>query len=92
MLGARITLPVSLTAPHLRVVLKYFERVNRLSPQEWKLVLAAFDLLGRATVITGRRRLSFRKFYEREIEHRYADKFLDSLLTSDDPEAANEAL
>lgn len=58
----QITLPVSLTAPHLNTVLKYFERANRISPPEWKLVFEAFDLLGRATVKIGRRRITFRQF------------------------------
>lgn len=90
--GTQITLPPSLTAPHLRAVLKYFESANRLNPQEWKLALGAFDLLGRATIVMGRRRLSFRQYYEREIEHRYANEFLNSLLASDDPEAGDEAM
>ncbi len=90
--GTQITLPASLTAPHLRAVLKYFERTNRLNPQEWKLALGAFDLLGRATIVTGRRRLSFRQFYEREVERRYADEFLNALLAADDPEGDDEAL
>ncbi|MCG3161660.1 MAG: hypothetical protein JMDDDDMK_02857 [Acidobacteria bacterium] len=88
----QITLPVSLTAPHLNTVLKYFERANRISPPEWKLVFEAFDLLGRATVKIGRRRITFRQFYEREVERRYADDFLNDLLATDVPEAEGETL
>jgi hypothetical protein len=86
----RITLPTDLTADHLRAVLKYFERADRLSPNEWKLVFAAFDALGKAELAIGRRRLSFRQFYEREVDRRWADSFITRLTT--DSEAEVEAL
>jgi hypothetical protein len=86
----RITLPTDLTAERLRAVLKYFERAGRLSPNEWKLVFAAFDALGKAELAIGRRRLSFRQFYDREVDRRWADSFITRLTT--DSEAEVEAL
>jgi hypothetical protein len=88
----QINLPVRLTAAHRRVVLKYFEASNRLSAAEWKLVLEAFDLLARAMIVTGRRRLSFRQFYEQQIELRYADAFLEDLVATDASETSGETL
>ena len=88
----QIILPTRLTPPHLGAVLKYFEAANRLSATEWKLALEAFDLLASATVVTGRRRRSFRQFYEGTVERRHAQRFLTELLAADDPEATGEAL
>lgn len=49
-----IRLPVDLTTQHRRIVLKYFEKTQRLSPQEWKAALQAFDMLKKGTVEIGR--------------------------------------
>jgi hypothetical protein len=88
----QIILPTRLTPPHLRAVLKYFEATNRLHTAEWKLALEAFDLLGSATVVTGKQRKSFRQFYESKVERRYAQRFLTALLAADDPAATGEEL
>lgn len=82
----RIILPARLAPPHLAAVLKYFEATDRLSAGEWKLALEAFDVLGGATLMTGRRRRSFRQFYESTVERRHADRFLTEMLAADDPE------
>lgn len=88
----QIILPARLTPPHLDAVLKYFEATQRLGATEWKCALEAFDLLGSATLVTGRSRKSFRQFYESTVEQRHAQRFLTELLAADDPEATGEVL
>ncbi len=88
----QIILPTRLTPQHLGVVLQYFEASQRLSASEWKLALEAFDWLANATIATGKRRQSFRQFYESTVEQRYADGFLAQLLAADDPAATGETL
>ena len=88
----RITLPPNLTARHLRVVLKYFERTDRLTPQEWRVALETFDALGKGIVAVGRRRMSFQQVYDRYVDRPYADAFIAQLLALEDVEADAEAL
>lgn len=88
----RITLPPNLTARHLRVVLKYFEKTNRLSAREWKVALEAFDVLGKGTVAIGRQRMSFRQVYDRYVDRQYADDFIAQLMVLEDLEADAELL
>jgi hypothetical protein len=88
----QITLPSQLTPAHLRLVLKYFEKTDRLSPQEWKIVLDAFDALGKGTVAIGKRRRTFQQVYERQVERVYAEDFLATLLEQNLSESEAEAL
>ena len=87
-----IALSPNLTARHLRVVLKYFEKTNRLSPQEWKVALETFDALGKGTVTIGRQRMSFQQVYDRYVDRRVADDFIAQLMALEDLEAEAEAL
>jgi hypothetical protein len=88
----RITLPLHLTARHLRVIRKYFQHPNRLTPQEWQVALQTFDALGQRRVASGRRRLSFRQLYDRYIDRQYADNFIVQLMALEDLEAEAEEL
>lgn len=88
----QIILPTRLTPPHLGAVLTYFEIADRLRATDWKLALAAFDMLGNAVLITGQQRKSFRQFYESAVEHRYADEFLTALLDAPDHESKGKTL
>lgn len=90
--NTQIILPSRLTQPHLGAVLKYFEATHRLRATEWKLALEAFDLLASATLVVGKRRRSFRQFYESTVERRHANRFLTDLLAADDPETIGESL
>lgn len=85
-------MPPNLTARHLRVVLKYFEKTDRLSPQEWKIALETFDALDKGSVAIGRRRTSFRQVYDRYVDRQYADNFVAQLMALEDLEAGAEAL
>jgi hypothetical protein len=78
-----VILPPNLTAQDLRVVLKYFEQTDRLTPQEWKTALKAFDELGKGKVAIGRRRMSFRRVYERMVDDEYTDAFIEHLLATE---------
>jgi hypothetical protein len=88
----RINLPLEMKALHLNVVLKYFEKTVRLSPQEWKVALQTFDVLSKGTVEIGRRQLSFRQFYEHYVDRQYANKFIAQLMGLEDVEAEAEIL
>lgn len=87
-----ITLPPDLTVRHQRVALKYFEKTDRLSVQEWRLVLETFDVLGKGTVAIGRQRMSFRQAYDRFVDRRYADHFLATLMALEHLHTQMEAL
>ncbi len=84
-----INFPASLTENHLRVILKYFAQTNKLSPQEWRLAFAAFDILGTATVTIGRSNVRFRQFYDRVIDRPFAQEFIERLLTLTDLKKAD---
>jgi hypothetical protein len=88
----RIILPPNLTVQHLRVALKYFEKTDRLSPQEWKIALQTFDILGRGTVEINQRRMSFQQIYDRYIDRQYADDFIARLMALEDLKADAEKL
>jgi hypothetical protein len=88
----QITLPPRLTAAQLRLVLKYFERTERLSPQEWRIVFDTFDALGKGAVSIGKRRMTFQQVYDRHVESAYAENFIAKLLARERPEREAEAL
>ena len=88
----RITLPSDLTSRHRQVVLKYFERSDRLRADEWKLALDSFDLLGKSIVVFRGRRLTFRQLYDRLIDRKLADDFIEKLLALADLERRADAL
>jgi hypothetical protein len=83
-----ISLPSHLTTQHRRVVLKHFEKTERLSPQEWKMALQAFDMLGKGTIKIERRQMSFQQFYDRHVDRPYADDFIARLMKLEDLEKA----
>jgi len=87
-----ISLPSHLTTQHRRIVLKYFEKTQRLSPQEWKAALQAFDMLKKGTIEIGRRRMSFQQFYDRYVDYQYADGFIAQLIDLEDFERGAETL
>jgi len=74
------------------VALKYFERTDRLSPQEWRVALETFDALGKGIVTIGRRRTSFQQVYDRYVDRQYADGFRDELMVLKNLETDAEAL
>lgn len=88
----RVSLPPHLTVQHLRVALKYFEKTDRLRPHEWRIALQTFDMLGRGTFEMGRRRLSFQQIYDRYVDRRFADDFINQLISLEDLSAAAEKL
>lgn len=88
----RITLPSLLTTRHRRVVLKYFEHTDRLSPQEWQIAFNTFDALGQASVTIGRRRMRFQQVYNRYIDRQYADRFMAQLMALTELETDAEVL
>jgi hypothetical protein len=77
---AQIALPPQLTERHLGVVLKYFEKTDRLGPREWKLALDAFDALAKGTAVLGKRRMTFQQIYDRWVESKFADDFIARLM------------
>jgi hypothetical protein len=87
-----IRLPVRLTRKHLRVVRKYFENTDRLSPQDWTIALESFHLLGSATVILAQQPLTFHQVYDRYIDQVYADDFSKRLLELENHGTKAEAL
>jgi hypothetical protein len=92
MRSARVTLPRHLSAAGLRLVLKYFEKAGRMSPAEWKSVLAAFDALGASTVLIGKQRRTFQQLYDGLVDRTFAEKFIARLLADAPSEAEAEAL
>jgi len=90
--NAQVILPPSLTERDLRVVLKYFEKTGRLSPEDWRIALDTFAVLGDGRLHMGQRRLSFRSVYDRFVEDRHADHFIAELTALEDLSAAAEAL
>ena len=89
---AQIILPIRLTPTHLAVVLQYFEAANQLGAKDWQLALAAFDMLGNATLVSEGKPKTFRQYYESTVERRYAETFLTALLDADVPATIGPAL
>lgn len=81
-----ITLPLNLTIEHFRVVVKYFEKSKRLTPQEWKLAIESFNILRQANVIIDKKQMSFQQFYDYFVDIHYADNFIAKLISIEDLE------
>lgn len=90
--GVEITLPPTMTRRHLQVVLKYFEKTERLKPSEWKLALAAFDGLSEAIVRIDQKPMTFAQFYHRFVDRQYADEFIAKIYHLSDLEMAAEQI
>ena len=75
-----INLHPQFTETYQRVVLKYLQSPRALSKAEWKEVLTAFDLLALCIVTRKGKRQTFKRFYEEEIDKKYASPFISNLL------------
>lgn len=73
-------------------MLKYFEKLGRLSSGEWRIALEAFDLLGKGVVTIGQRQMSFQQIYEYYIDRQYADEFIVQLVSLENLESDAETL
>jgi hypothetical protein len=88
----KIIIPEILTAQHLSLALKYFEKNERMSSQEWKIAARTFNILNRGQVRTGRSLRTFQQFYDRFVDRPYADDFLSQLVVLENPEQEGEVL
>ncbi len=87
-----IQLPVDFTGRHEQVVRKHLAGVERLTKDDWRLLIEAMDLLRRAEIVKAGRRESFSAVYDRLVDAVYADGAIEQLLVLADPEAEGEHL
>lgn len=81
-----IWLPQGFQAQHQLVVEQYLVDSRKLTRNQWKLVLQAFDLLGSATAQQGGEVHTFRTLYRLLIENVYANPYLKKLTGMNNPE------
>jgi len=81
-----ITLHPLFTEAHQKVVLKYLQSPRALSKAEWTEALTAFDLLSLSLIHYEGRSQTFKRFYEEEIEQKYASLLITDLLEMKDVE------
>jgi len=81
-----ITLHPLFTEVHQKVVLKYLQSPRPLSKAEWTEALTAFDLLSLSLIHYEGRSQTFKRFYEEEIEQKYASLLITDLLEMKDVE------
>ncbi|MBC8236137.1 hypothetical protein H8E77_41855 [bacterium] len=81
-----ITLHPLFTEAHQNVVLKYLQSPRALSKAEWTEALTAFDLLSFSLIHYEGRSQTFKRFYEEEIEQKYASLLITNLLKMKDVE------
>ncbi len=84
MVEFEISLHPQFTEVYQRVVLKYLRSSRTLSKAEWSEALTGFDRLSSCIVMHQERRLTFRRFYEEEIEQKYATRLITNLLNMEE--------
>ncbi|MBL7065730.1 MAG: hypothetical protein ISS49_16250 [Anaerolineae bacterium] len=87
-----IRLPVAFTDHHEQVVRKHLVGVERLTKDDWRLLIEAMDSLRRAEIVESGRRESFSAVYDRLVDAVYADETIERLFALADPEAEGERL
>lgn len=79
-----ISLPGELTEQQRSLILRYFSEGYLFSTKERFAALRGFDLLRKATVTIARVRRTFSSVYNIVVENKYADEFIEFLLTAED--------
>ena len=79
-----ITLTTTLTREESHLLARYIREEYRFSSQEWLRIRRIIGLLSRSKVIFQDQQLTFKQFYERMIDRRYAYPFLDQLYNLTD--------
>ncbi len=87
-----IVLPAQLTDEQRRLLVKYARLPRSVTRAEWRLALAAFDLLHAGRVTWGSETLTFQAFYLRSIDAAHATPFIEELLRTADVEAEGTRL
>jgi len=88
-----ILLPAGYADQHQRLGLHYLQHGRQgLTSAESQMVMAGFDLLHQAVVITKTERLSFYTIYQRYVDAHFADSYLDALLQIEDVTRKHNAL
>jgi len=87
----QIVLPTTFTECHRRAVEQYIQDAH-LTPDGWRDVLEALDLLGQARVQVGDETRTFAAIYHTVIEEPHASDFLSRLLRLADPEREGVSL
>jgi len=79
-----ISLPEELTEQQRSLILRYFREGYLFSTKERFAALRGFDLLRKATITIAGVRITFSSIYDAVVENRYADEFIEFLLTAED--------
>ena len=89
---ASFRFPTDLTEAYKAAILTYLHDDRRLGRDRWRLLYQGIDLLGKARVITLRDERTFHQVYEREIDLRLADPYIEQLLALSDVVTDSPAL
>jgi|LakMenEpi03Aug12_release.lakeMendotaPanAssembly.Ray.scaffolds.fasta_scaffold325449_1 hypothetical protein len=88
-----ILLPTGYTDQHQRLGLYYLQQGRcGLTSAESQMIMAGFDLLHHAVVVTDQEKLSFSTIYQRYVDTHFADPYLDALLQIADVAKEHNAL
>lgn len=89
---ASLRFPIDLTQAHKAAVLTYLRDDRSLGRDEWRLLYRGIDFLGEARVLTVEGERTFHQVYEREIDLRLADPYIERLLALSDVVVDSPAL
>jgi hypothetical protein len=86
-----VRLPPELTLAHREAIQRYLRSEERMTGDDWNLLIQAMDLLRQAQVISNEGSKSFAAIYDEGVDGVYSDRLIESLISLADPEHEYEA-
>jgi len=87
-----VLLPSSFRDEHRQIILAYLDRGHAFTRADWRQVVPAFDLLKNAAILYSEGIRPFPVIYRQQIEDRFAEWFIDRLMSATQIEQTSVAL